>query len=69
MTLMRDLVLSGRLAVDPTRNDFPVTLHDPCNMTRLMGMTEPQRLVLRAVCPDVRENLGNLYPHRHRVSL
>lgn len=59
MTLMRDLVLGGRLAVDPTRNDFPVTLHDPCNMTRLMGITEPQREVLRAVCPDVREMSPN----------
>ena len=59
MTLMRDLVLSGRLPVDPARNAFPVTLHDPCNMTRLMGLTEPQRDVLRAVCPDIREMSPN----------
>ena len=26
-----------------SRNDFPVTLHDPCNMVRLMGIVEPQR--------------------------
>src|ERR1019366_7929955 len=59
MSLMRDLVLSGRLPVDPTRNDFPVTLHDPCNITRLMGITEAQRDVLRAVCPDIREMTPN----------
>jgi len=59
MTLMRDLVLSGRLPVDPTRNNFPVTLHDPCNVARLMGITEAQRDVLRAVCPDIREMSPN----------
>jgi len=59
MTLMRDLLLSGRLPVDPARNAFPVTLHDPCNMTRLMGIAEPQRDVLRAVCPDIREMSPN----------
>ena len=59
MTLMRDLVLGGRLPVDPTRNHFPVTLHDPCNMARLMGITEAQRDVLRAICPDIREMTPN----------
>ena len=29
MTLLRDIVMSGRLTLDPARNDFPVTLHDP----------------------------------------
>jgi Fe-S oxidoreductase len=55
MTLLRDIVMSGRLKLDPTRNDFPVTLHDPCNMVRLMGVVEPQREVVRAICPKFRE--------------
>lgn len=55
MTLLRDIVVSGRLALDPARNDFPVTLHDPCNMVRLMGIVEPQREILRAICPRFRE--------------
>jgi len=55
MTLLRDIVMSGRLKLDPSRNDFPVTLHDPCNMVRLMGVVEPQREVIRAVCPKFRE--------------
>jgi len=55
LTLMRDIVLSGRLRLDPSRNDFPVTLHDPCNVVRLMGVVEPQREVVRAICPRFRE--------------
>ncbi len=55
MTLLRDIVLSGKLKLDPTRNDFPVTLHDPCNMVRLMGIVEPQREILRAIAPRFRE--------------
>jgi Fe-S oxidoreductase len=55
MTLLRDIVMSGRLKLDPARNDFPVTLHDPCNMVRLMGVVEPQREVVRAICPKFRE--------------
>jgi len=42
MTFLRDIVMSGRIRLDPSRNDFPVTLHDPCNMVRLMGVVEPQ---------------------------
>jgi len=55
LTLLRDIVASGRLRLDPSRNDFPVTLHDPCNMVRLMGIVEPQREVLRRICPQFRE--------------
>ena len=59
MTLLRDIVVGGRLKLDPTRNDFPVTLHDPCNLVRLMGVVEPQREILRAICPQFRE----MHPH------
>jgi Fe-S oxidoreductase len=55
LTLLRDIVLSGRLKLDPSRNDFPVTLHDPCNLVRLMGVVEPQREVLRRIAPRFRE--------------
>jgi Fe-S oxidoreductase len=59
LTVLRDIVLSGRLKLDPGRNDFPVTLHDPCNVVRLMGIVEPQRQIVRAVCPRFRE----MHPH------
>lgn len=55
LTLLRDIVMSGRIKFDPSRNDFPVTLHDPCNVVRLMGVVEPQREVVRALCPRFRE--------------
>jgi len=55
MPLLEDLVCSGKLKLDPTRNAFPVTLHDPCNMVRLMGIVEPQRRIVRAICPQFRE--------------
>jgi len=55
LILLRDLVAGGRLRLDPSRNDFPVTLHDPCNIVRLMGVEAPQRDVLRRICPQFHE--------------
>jgi Fe-S oxidoreductase len=55
MTLLREIVMNGHLEFQPERNDFPVTLHDPCNMVRLMGVVEPQREILRKLCPRFRE--------------
>jgi len=55
MTFLEDLVMSGRLELDPSRNDFPVTLHDPCNLVRLMGVVQPQRRILKKICPQFRE--------------
>jgi Fe-S oxidoreductase len=55
MPLLEEIVFSGKLKLDPQRNNFPVTLHDPCNMVRLMGVVEPQRRILRAICPQFRE--------------
>ncbi len=54
-TLLRDIVNSGKIKFDPSRNDFPVTLHDPCNMVRLMGIVQPQREILQKICPQFRE--------------
>jgi Fe-S oxidoreductase len=53
--LLRDIVFSGKIKFDPERNNFPVTLHDPCNLVRLMGIVEPQREILRRLCPQFRE--------------
>lgn len=55
MTLMRDIVFSGKIKFDPSKNNFPVTLHDPCNLVRSMGVVEPQREVLRYIAPKFRE--------------
>ncbi|MHC4861858.1 MAG: (Fe-S)-binding protein, partial [Planctomycetota bacterium] len=55
MVTFEQLVFSDRLKLDPSRNDFPVTLHDPCNLVRLMGIVEPQRRILRHIAPGFRE--------------
>lgn len=55
MVTLEEIVCSGRLKVDPERNDFPVTLHDPCNLVRLMGIVQPQRRVLKKIAPRFRE--------------
>ena len=52
MPILEEIVFSGKLNLDPQRNNFPVTLHDPCNMVRLMGIVEPQRRILREICPQ-----------------
>jgi Fe-S oxidoreductase len=59
MTLLHDIVMNDKIKLDPSRNDFPVTLHDPCNLVRLMGVVEPQREVIRKICPKFRE----MWPH------
>jgi len=55
LPLLEEIVLSGKLKLDPQRNNFPITLHDPCNLVRLVGIVEPQRRILRAICPQFRE--------------
>jgi Fe-S oxidoreductase len=54
LTVLRDIVCNGKLKLDPSRNDFPVTLHDPCNLVRLMGIVKPQREILEAILPPGR---------------
>jgi len=58
---MRDIMRSGVIKVDKSRNDFPITLHDPCNMVRLMGIVSPQREILEAIVPEGR--FREMAPH------
>jgi Fe-S oxidoreductase len=55
VVLLDQIVQSGKLKLDPSRNNFPVTLHDPCNLVRLKGVVEPQRRVIRKIAPKFRE--------------
>ncbi|MBQ9020537.1 MAG: (Fe-S)-binding protein [Eggerthellaceae bacterium] len=55
LPLMLTLVREGRLKFDPSKNNFPVTLHDPCNYVRQMGIVQPQREIIRACTTDFRE--------------
>lgn len=54
MPLLLDIVKSGKIKFDKSRNDFPVTLHDPCNYVRLMGIVNPQREIIREIVPEQR---------------
>lgn len=45
--LMAHYIRSGRLKLDPSKNEKLVTLHDPCNMVRTGGVIEEQRYVLK----------------------
>ncbi len=55
LPILEDIVLNNKIKLDPKKNDFPVTLHDPCNFVRLMGIVEPQRRILKKICPQFRE--------------
>jgi len=61
MPVLLDIVRSGKIKFDKSRNDFPVTLHDPCNLVRLMGINRPQREILKAVVPE--ERIREMTPH------
>ncbi|MFR9293020.1 MAG: (Fe-S)-binding protein, partial [Peptococcus niger] len=61
LPMLRDLVLGGTYDLDPMRNDFAVTLHDPCNFVRQMGVVQPQRDIINAVVPKGR--FMEMYPH------
>lgn len=55
LPLLEDIVCNEKIKLDPQKNNFPITLHDPCNMVRLMGIVEPQRRILRKICPQFKE--------------
>ncbi len=59
ITMLR-YVKEGRIRVDKTKNDIPVTFHDSCNNARSCGLTEEPRELLNIVCADFRE----MYPNR-----
>ncbi len=54
ITLIRYLK-QGRIKVDASRNELPVTFHDSCNIARSGGLVEEPRWILRRVCRDFRE--------------
>jgi Fe-S oxidoreductase len=55
LPLLAELVCKDKIKLDPARNNFHVTLHDPCNVVRLMGIVEPQRRILKKISPLFRE--------------
>lgn len=55
LPILWEMVKNKSIKFDPSKNNFPVTLHDPCNVVRQMGIVQPQRDVLKAICPQFRE--------------
>ncbi len=55
LVTLEEIVTKGKIRLNPGRNDFPVTLHDPCNVVRAMGIVKPQRRILRKIAPRFRE--------------
>jgi len=47
LEIVADNIRQDRIKLDPSLNPNPVTLHDPCNLVRLGGIVEEQRLILK----------------------
>ena len=50
-----DYIRQGKIKLNKEANPEPVTYHDPCNLTRMCGLIEEPRFILKAVCKDFRE--------------
>lgn len=59
LTMLR-YIREGRIRVDKTRDNIPVTFHDSCNNARSCGLYEEPRELLGVVCTEFRE----MYPNR-----
>ncbi|MFC1572102.1 (Fe-S)-binding protein [Candidatus Eisenbacteria bacterium] len=59
LELLEEYLDEGRIQVDPGKNAERVTLHDPCNLVRWGGVSEPQRRVLRRVVQEFVEMTPN----------
>jgi len=59
ITMLR-YIREGRIKVDKSKNNVPVTFHDSCNNARSCGLFEEPRELLQLVCEDFRE----MYPNR-----
>jgi Fe-S oxidoreductase len=59
LELLEEYIDDGRIKVDPEKNPDRVTLHDPCNLVRWGGISEPQRRILGRVVKDFVEMTPN----------
>jgi Fe-S oxidoreductase len=54
-----DYIREGKIRLDPSRNEDPVTLHDPCNLSRMGGLSDTMRFVLKSAVT----NFIEMEPH------
>ena len=59
LEIMEGYLTAGRITVDPSRNSKRYTLHDPCNLVRLGGVSEPQRSLLQEAVAEFVEMSPN----------
>jgi Fe-S oxidoreductase len=59
LELLEEYLDRGRLRLQPEKNEQRVTLHDPCNLVRWGGISEPQRRVLRRAVSEFVEMTPN----------
>ena len=52
-------IRSNRIKLDSSKNQLPVTLHDPCNLVRSGGVIEEQRYVLKNAVKNFIEMVPN----------
>ncbi|MFZ1946870.1 MAG: (Fe-S)-binding protein [bacterium] len=57
--LVAGYIREGRIKLDPSKNQEPVTLHDPCNLVRAGGVIEEQRFVLKRATANFVEMTPN----------
>ncbi len=54
-----DYIKQGKIKLDKEANPEPVTYHDPCNLSRMCGLIDEPRIILKASCKDFREMVPN----------
>ena len=54
-----ELIRTNQLKLDPSKNPYPVTLHDPCNYVRACGLCDDMRVLMNASVADFREMTPN----------
>lgn len=59
LEIVADYIRTGRIKLDPAKNQEPVTLHDPCNLVRLGGIVEEQRYILKHAVTNFIEMVPN----------
>ncbi|MDI6809690.1 MAG: (Fe-S)-binding protein [Candidatus Eisenbacteria bacterium] len=62
LEVVADYIRQGRIKLDSSLNQEPITLHDPCNLVRLGGIVEEQRYILKHSAAQFVE----MYPNREK---
>ena len=59
LEVIDEYIMAGRLHLDPSKNDQPLTYHDSCNLGRKGGLFDEPRRIINAAARDFREMTPN----------